>query len=327
MRAAAWSQGRDIRAARIDWERARRVAEALPNSDPLRTALCIAPRMALCATTWRVGGDVADNGFDELRKLCESVGDDLSLAIGMYGQVVGLTFQHRHREASLLASVQFALLQNSPDAAVAVGYIHGAVLAKLLAGEPEEACRMAQWAIDLLDGDAVKGMEAIAGSPLAMTLVWGGIAGSSLGRISWRDDVRRGIAMERSVNPEGVILLFLISVSYTLASHLETLVPDENAVRETAEVVRTAEESGDDVALGTAYIARGMVLSRLDTDAERRRGLAFLRQGRELHLQQRILATVAVRGYPDRRNDRRRGRCATRDRTRTISRQQPCRER
>ena len=29
------------------------------------------------------------------------------------------------------------------------------------------------------------------------------------------------IAMERSVNPEGVILLFLISVSYTLASHLE----------------------------------------------------------------------------------------------------------
>ena len=116
MRAAAWSQGRDIRAARINWERARRVAEALPNSDPLRTALCIAPRMALCATTWRVGGDVADNGFDELRKLCESVGDDLSLAIGMYGQVVGLSFQHRHREASLLASVQFALLQNSPDA-------------------------------------------------------------------------------------------------------------------------------------------------------------------------------------------------------------------
>ena len=70
--------------------------------------------------------------------------------------------------------------------------------------------------------------------------------------------------------------------------------PDENAVRETAEVVRTAEESGDDVALGTAYIARGMVLSRLDTDAERRRGLAFLRQGRELHLQQRILVTVAI---------------------------------
>ena len=77
----------------------------------------------ICATTWRVGGDVADNGFDELRKLCESVGDDLSLAIGMYGQMVGLTFQHRHREASLLASVQFALLQNSPDAADG-GWIH-----------------------------------------------------------------------------------------------------------------------------------------------------------------------------------------------------------
>ena len=212
MRAAAWSQGRDIRAARINWERARRVAEALPNSDPLRTALCIAPRTSLCATTWRVGGDIADNGFDELRKLCESVGDDLSLAIGMYGQMVGLTFQHRHREASLLASEQFALLQNSPDAAEAVGYIHGTVVAKLLAGESLEACRMAQWAIDLVDGDPVKGMAIIAGSPLAMTLVWGGIASSSLGHIGWRDDVRRGIAMERAVNPEGVILLFLISV-------------------------------------------------------------------------------------------------------------------
>ena len=55
LRAAAWSSGRDIRAARINWERARRVAEALPNSDPERTALLIAPKTLLCATTWRVG--------------------------------------------------------------------------------------------------------------------------------------------------------------------------------------------------------------------------------------------------------------------------------
>ena len=90
MRAGAWSSNRDIRAARISWERARRVADALPANDPERTAMRIAPRTALCSSTWRAGLGVADTGFDELRELCCSAGDDLSLAIAMYGQVVGL---------------------------------------------------------------------------------------------------------------------------------------------------------------------------------------------------------------------------------------------
>ena len=62
----------------------------------------------------------------------------------MYGQIVGLAFQHRYRETSLLASEQFALLQNSPDAITAVGFIHGTVMAKLLVGEALEAYRVAQ---------------------------------------------------------------------------------------------------------------------------------------------------------------------------------------
>ena len=43
MRAGAWSNNRDIRAARISWERARRVADALPANDPERTAMRISP--------------------------------------------------------------------------------------------------------------------------------------------------------------------------------------------------------------------------------------------------------------------------------------------
>ena len=43
MRAGAWSSSRDIRAARISWERARRVADALPANDPERTAMRIRP--------------------------------------------------------------------------------------------------------------------------------------------------------------------------------------------------------------------------------------------------------------------------------------------
>ena len=46
MRAGAWSSSRDIRAARISWERARRVADALPANDPERTAMRIRPENA-----------------------------------------------------------------------------------------------------------------------------------------------------------------------------------------------------------------------------------------------------------------------------------------
>ena len=76
MRAGAWFSSRDIRAARSSWERARRVADALPANDAERTAMRIAPRTALCMSTWRVGLGVADTGFDELRELCCSAGDD-----------------------------------------------------------------------------------------------------------------------------------------------------------------------------------------------------------------------------------------------------------
>ena len=52
------------------WQRARRVADALPANDPDRTAMRIRPRTMLCASTWRAGRGVADTGFDELRELC-----------------------------------------------------------------------------------------------------------------------------------------------------------------------------------------------------------------------------------------------------------------
>jgi class 3 adenylate cyclase len=151
MRAGAWSSSRDIRAARISWERARRVADALPANDAERTAMRIAPRTVLCSSTWRVGLGVADTGFDELRGLCCSAGDDVSLVIGMYGQVAGLVFEHRHREAAVLASEQVRLLEESPDVLRGVVVIHGAVLAKLLAGEATEAYRLAQWRCSIAD--------------------------------------------------------------------------------------------------------------------------------------------------------------------------------
>ena len=50
MRAGAWSANRDIGAARLSWERARRIADALPAEGPDQLTMRIAPRTMLCAT-------------------------------------------------------------------------------------------------------------------------------------------------------------------------------------------------------------------------------------------------------------------------------------
>ena len=72
----------------LSWERARRVADALPDDDPGRTAMRIAPRALLCGTACRVHADISGGLFDELRELCSAAGDKASLAIGMAGLLV-----------------------------------------------------------------------------------------------------------------------------------------------------------------------------------------------------------------------------------------------
>jgi hypothetical protein len=257
------------------------VADALPANNPERTAMRIRPRTALCVNTWRAGLGVADTGFDELRELCTSAGDDVSLAIAMHGQVMALTLEHRLREASALASEQIRLLEASPDALRGIGVIHGAMLAKVVAGEAVEAYRLAQWSIDMVGGDPVKGRTAITGSPLALSLLWRGLAGCSLGHQNWRNDIRSGIAMQRSVDAKALRLLSLISMAYAFGMLSGALLADDDAVRDTAEAVGIAEERGDDVVLDFARTAHGLVLSRRATTAERDVALGLLRHGRD----------------------------------------------
>ena len=86
MRAGAWSTNRDLDAARLSWERARRIADALPADDPDQLSMRIAPRTMLCATDWQARAIQESRGrFAELRELCSAAGDKVSLAIGMTG--------------------------------------------------------------------------------------------------------------------------------------------------------------------------------------------------------------------------------------------------
>ena len=120
MRAGAWSTNRDIAAARRSWERAQKIADALPADDPNRAAMRIAPRTMLCGTAWRVGERVAGDRFDELQQLCTAAGDKASLAIATVALQADHAFQGRMREASRLASEAWALVESIGDPTLTV---------------------------------------------------------------------------------------------------------------------------------------------------------------------------------------------------------------
>ena len=144
MRAATWATNRDIAAARLSWERAQKIADALPADDPNRAAMRIAPRTMLCATAWRVHVNVAGDRFDELRELCAAAGDKASLAIAMAGLVIDHTFQARIREASQLASEAMALVESLGDPTLTVGLSFPAIYAKIESGEWSDVLRWSQ---------------------------------------------------------------------------------------------------------------------------------------------------------------------------------------
>jgi class 3 adenylate cyclase len=181
MRAATWATNRDINAARLSWERAQKIADALPADDPDRAAMRIAPRTMLCGIAWRVHAHVAGDRFDELRELCAAVGDKASLVIAMAGLVMDHAFQGRVREASQLASEAMALIESVGDATLTVGLSFPAIYAKGESGEFCDALRWSQRVIDLADGDPSKG-NFIFGSPLALAFAQRAIARYWLGR-------------------------------------------------------------------------------------------------------------------------------------------------
>ena len=83
MRAGTWSTNRDLDAAGVSWERARRIADARPADVPDQLSMRI--RRAPCCAPPRGEADDAGNcgPLAELRELCSAAGDKVSLAIAM----------------------------------------------------------------------------------------------------------------------------------------------------------------------------------------------------------------------------------------------------
>jgi len=279
MRAAKWATYRDITAARLSWESATRIADALAADEPDRAAMCIAPRTMLCGIAWRVHVNNVGDRFDELRTLCSDAGDKASLAIAMAGLVVDHTFQDRVREASRLASEAVALIESIGDPTLTVGLSFTPIRAKIATGEWVEMLRLSQRVIDLADGDPAKG-NFLFGSPLALAFAQRGTARWALGRPGWRDDLGRGLAVAHGA--DSLSYVTVVSYVYTTGIPAGALRPDDSVVREIEDALAIAEPSGDNLQLGVAWLTLGLALVHRHTDAERDRGQELLAEVREV---------------------------------------------
>ncbi len=283
MRAATWATNRDITAARLSWERAVKIADALPAEDPNRTAMRIAPRTMLCGTAFRAGLHAPGDPFDELRQLCTAAGDKASLAIGMAGQVMDYAYQTRLREASQFASEAWALIESIGDPTLAVGLSMPVVYAKCEAGEWPDVLRWSQAVIDVADGDPSQG-NFLVPSPLAAAFATRAMARYCLGRPGWREDQRHALGMACSADDwayaQVVDFVYLAGIPHGV------LVPDDRAMREIEDAVQKCERFGDDFLLANAWVTLGVALVDRPTAAERDRGQTLLAEASDAFTRQ-----------------------------------------
>ncbi|MGE2725977.1 ATP-binding protein [Mycolicibacterium pulveris] len=293
MRAAAWCTNRDLAAARISWERARRIADRLPDDDPGQLPMRIAPRTMLCATDFQARTVEKSRGrFAELQQMCHAAGDMASLAIGMSGPATELCYTGRTPEAALLSSQQMALLESIGDPTATMGLAVIAFVNWLGIGNFGEVLRWSQRVIDLADGDPAKGAGFGVGSPLALAVGWRGTARWWLGRPGWRQDLHDAVAMARRSNAE--TLSGAISWTYGFAMQYGVLRADDHVVRASEDALQRAQTASNDRAVGLAAYTLAVALLNRDAAAEQHRGLELMTQTRELWQRKGALFLIPV---------------------------------
>lgn len=258
MRAAGWSNNRDISAALLSWERACEVADALPEDDPERNTMRIAPRTFVCASGWRAARECGVR-FEELRELCDLTGDKASLAVAMMGPLSDHHFRGETQESVRLATEQMALLESIGDPALTAQAAFGAIGINVQNGRMGDALRWAEATIEWADGDPAKG-GLVFGSPLAIATALRGLAGWWFGRQGWRDDIDAAFAWAEDSNEP---LTISLTTSWILGLGVPFgVVAADEAAHEKAEVtLRTADAFSYGYAAEIArYVLGGLLL-------------------------------------------------------------------
>jgi hypothetical protein len=283
MRAATWANNRDIAAARVSWERARQVADALPDDHPDRTVMRIAPRATLCANDWRVHADESGVRFEELRELCALVGDKTSLAIGMPGRLGWHAQRGQVRKSYRLASELMTLLDSISDPSLTATAGFSAIAIKAQAGEMGEVLRWSQATVEWTKGDPTKG-NLIVGSPLAVALSMRGLARAWFGHPGWREDLDDAVAVAEQ-GGEPLTLAMVLSWKYGMGIWNRALCADDAAVRMIESALHTVEASGDNYAVAMVENLLACTLLNRGTEEGREPGLKLLAHTRDVAIQ------------------------------------------
>ena len=293
MRAGAWLTNRDLAAARASWERAHRLADQLSDDESDVLSMRIAPRTMLCATDLQAReAHESQDRFAELRRLCRTSGDKVSLAIGMSGPATALLFAGRVREASHLSSEQMALLASIDDPTPLMGLASVAFCNWLGVLHFDEILRWSQDVVDLADGDPTKGASYGIGSPLAVALGWRGTARWCLRLSGGRDDLHSAVEMARHSNTE--TLSGTIAWTYGIAMQYGVLQADDGIRAAAEEAVGIARSASNDRALGLAGYTLAVALLSQDDEADRPRGLELMAEVRELWSRRGIFFLIPV---------------------------------
>jgi adenylate cyclase len=288
MRAGEWSNLRDDAAAMTSWRRARHVADLLPEADPERMTMRIAPRTWLYVRATGVYGSGAETGFEELRDLCIAAGDQRSLAIATAGHALNHFFNSRMTEASKTSSELVRLVESIGDPTLTLALLSTALSAKQQTGEMSEVLRLAEWGIELAGGDSTKG-KMMTGSPLSLIVAMRGMARCCLGIAGWRDDFERAVSMARAAEPttRSAALYF----TYIAAALNAVVAPTETLLREAEEALTIAEQSGGNVVVGQGIQYLGVLLVRMG-GSSRARGFELLGQVRTMAVERRYNEAV-----------------------------------
>ena len=275
MRAGAWATNRDISAARLSWERATRIADALPDDDPNRLAMRIAPRTMLCGTAWRVHAEISGTYFDELQELCTAADDKASLAIAMNGVVSEHMIHGRVGEGSRMVSEQLAMMESIADPELTLGLSIGFIAVKQVTAEMSAILRVAENMIDIAGGDLVKGGNVLGlGSPMAVGLASRGFARCRLGHPGWRRDFAEATELSKKVDP--VSRAIVIAYKYVHTIPIGALRAGADVVREIDAAAKMAEQLSDDIAVGMTASTLGLTLVHCDSRSEITRGVDVL---------------------------------------------------
>lgn len=284
MRAADWLATRDLRAARVRWESARRIADQLPDDHNDIATMRIAPRTMLISKSVFVGHDAdADEQFREFRAMTAQARDTTSLAIGMAGRVISLINSDiRIPEAAELAEELVTLVDHIEcDVPTMGAVLYAIAYARFMNCDFDAAMVMADRITSLL--------EHVPTMELAFAkAVRSGIECLTGDHISGRAHMQESYAIAQGLPPASQ------AVVWAYWGFLATLgiLKLAEVVADMRENLQCAESFGDLFCIISAQWSTGVALLRTD-DSARAEAIELLESARA-NIYESDLFTVAL---------------------------------